>query len=154
AHQRSCGRIDTLPPIISNHKRIGGHFEDGGKTRERRDSICMSAQMQSLPNKNLHNSYAEEADELALEVNKGPGTWAMVTRFSSEKMIGMARVSSEVSVSDDEEDKQDFSSYDDSFIDDRINPTAADSQAEAGEVDMIAVYRNGPLRNGPPGSTF
>lgn len=50
-------------------------------------------------------------------------------------------MSSEVSVSDDEEDKQDCSSYDDSFIDDKINPTAADSQAEAGEVDMIAIYR-------------
>lgn len=49
-------------------------------------------------------------------------------------------MSSEVSVSDDE-DKQDFSSYDDSFIDDRIDPTSADSQVEAGEVDMIAVYR-------------
>ncbi|CAN4081441.1 unnamed protein product [Withania somnifera] len=56
-----------------------------------------------------------------------------------------AEVSSEVSVSDDEEDKQDFSSYDDSFIDDRINPTAADSQAEAGEVDMIAIYRRSLL---------
>lgn len=50
-------------------------------------------------------------------------------------------MSSEVSVSDDEEDKQDFGSFDDSFIDDRINPTATDSQAEAGEVDMIAIYR-------------
>lgn len=51
------------------------------------------------------------------------------------------RVSSEVLVSDDEEDKLDFGSFDDSFIDDRINPTATDSQAEAGEVDMIAIYR-------------
>ncbi|XP_027768882.1 DEAD-box ATP-dependent RNA helicase FANCM isoform X2 [Solanum pennellii] len=54
-----------------------------------------------------------------------------------------AEVSSEVLVSDDEEDKLDFGSFDDSFIDDRINPTATDSQAEAGEVDMIAIYRNG-----------
>lgn len=58
-------------------------------------------------------------------------------------------MSSEVSVSDDEEDKQNFSSYDDSFIDDRINPTAADSQAEAGEVDMISIYRRSLLSQSP-----
>lgn len=58
-------------------------------------------------------------------------------------------VSSEVSVSDDEEDKQDFSSYDDSFVDDRIDPTAADSQGEAGEVDMIAIYRRSLLTQSP-----
>ncbi|KAK4341008.1 hypothetical protein RND71_039509 [Anisodus tanguticus] len=62
----------------------------------------------------------------------------IVTDFIEEE----AEVSSEVSVSDDEEDNQDFSSYDNSFIDDRINPTAADSQGEAGEVDMIAIYRS------------
>lgn len=69
----------------------------------------------------------------------------IVTDFIEEE----AEVSSEVSVSDDEEDKQDFSSYDDSFIDDRINPTAAASQAEAGEVDMIAVYRRSLLTQSP-----
>lgn len=69
----------------------------------------------------------------------------IVTDFIEEE----AEVSSEVSVSDDEEDKQDFSSYDDSFIDDRINPTAADSQAEAGEVDMIAIYRRSLLTQSP-----
>ncbi|KAJ8531144.1 hypothetical protein K7X08_025875 [Anisodus acutangulus] len=65
----------------------------------------------------------------------------IVTDFIEEE----AEVSSEVSVSDDEEDNQDFSSYDNSFIDDRINPTAADSQGEAGEVDMIAIYRRSLL---------
>ncbi|XP_059280507.1 DEAD-box ATP-dependent RNA helicase FANCM isoform X1 [Lycium ferocissimum] len=69
----------------------------------------------------------------------------IVTDFIEEE----AEVSSEVSVSDDEEDKQDFSTYDDSFIDDRINPTAADSQAEAGEVDMIAIYRRSLLTQSP-----
>ncbi|XP_019245999.1 PREDICTED: uncharacterized protein LOC109225698 [Nicotiana attenuata] len=69
----------------------------------------------------------------------------IVTDFIEEE----AEVSSEVSVSDDEEDKQDYSSYDDSFIDDKINPTAADSQAEAGEVDMIAIYRRSLLTQSP-----
>ncbi|KAM3394814.1 DEAD-box ATP-dependent RNA helicase FANCM isoform X1 [Capsicum galapagoense] len=68
----------------------------------------------------------------------------LVAEFIEEE----AEVSSEVSVSDDE-DKQDFSSYDDSFIDDRIDPTSADSQVEAGEVDMIAVYRRSLLTQSP-----
>ncbi|XP_049344949.1 DEAD-box ATP-dependent RNA helicase FANCM [Solanum verrucosum] len=69
----------------------------------------------------------------------------IVTDFIEEE----AEVSSEVSVSDDEEDKLDFGSFDDSFIDDRINPTATDSQAEAGEVDMIAIYRRSLLTQSP-----
>lgn len=53
----------------------------------------------------------------------------------------MLRVSGEVSVSEDDEDEQDNNSYDDSFIDDRINPTAGSVQAEAGRSDMMAFYR-------------
>ncbi|KAK6775748.1 hypothetical protein RDI58_026749 [Solanum bulbocastanum] len=69
----------------------------------------------------------------------------IVTDFIEEE----AEVSSEVSVADDEEDKLDFGSFDDSFIDDRINSTATDSQAEAGEVDMIAIYRRSLLTQSP-----
>jgi hypothetical protein len=50
------------------------------------------------------------------------------------------RVSSDTDISDDEEDEQDNSSYD-SFIDDRINPTAASSPAESCGNDMMAIYR-------------
>lgn len=50
------------------------------------------------------------------------------------------RVSSDADISDDEEDEQDNSSYD-SFIDDRINPTAASSPAESCGNDMMAIYR-------------
>lgn len=53
----------------------------------------------------------------------------------------MPRVSSEVDISDDEEDEQDNYSND-SFIDDRINPTAAVTQAATGGIDMMAVYRS------------
>lgn len=53
----------------------------------------------------------------------------------------MLRVSSEAEISNDEEDDPGSSSYDDSFIDDRINPTSASTQAESGRVDMMAVYR-------------
>lgn len=50
------------------------------------------------------------------------------------------RVSSDADISDDEEDEQDNNSND-SFIDDRINPTAASTQAESCRVDMMAIYR-------------
>lgn len=51
-------------------------------------------------------------------------------------------VSPHIMVSDDEEDELDPSSYDDSFIDDRINPTAASTQADATtRTDMMAIYR-------------
>lgn len=53
----------------------------------------------------------------------------------------MVRVSSEVEVSDDEEVEPDTNSYDDSFIDDRINPTQASTQPETSGTDMMAIYR-------------
>jgi hypothetical protein len=53
---------------------------------------------------------------------------------------GYLRVSSDADVSDDEEDEQDNGSYD-SFIDDRINPTASSSPAESCRIDMMAIYR-------------
>ncbi|KAJ4964035.1 hypothetical protein NE237_023974 [Protea cynaroides] len=59
-----------------------------------------------------------------------------------------AEVSSEVEVSGDEEDDKDNSSYDDSFIDDRINPTAGSTQAASG-VDMMAIYRRSLLSQSP-----
>lgn len=55
--------------------------------------------------------------------------------------FNILRVSGEVPVSEDDEDEQDNNSYDDSFIDDRINPTAGSTQAEASRSDMMAVYR-------------
>lgn len=52
-----CGRSDTFRGFISDHKRIGGHFKDGRKQGKRRDPIYMSAQMQRLLSKNLHNNF-------------------------------------------------------------------------------------------------
>ncbi|XP_057974604.1 DEAD-box ATP-dependent RNA helicase FANCM isoform X2 [Malania oleifera] len=62
-----------------------------------------------------------------------------------------AEVSSDTEVSDDEEDGQDNNSYDDSFIDDRINPTAAGTQAGEDRVDMMAFYRRSLLSQTPIG---
>ncbi|KAK3229964.1 hypothetical protein Dsin_001845 [Dipteronia sinensis] len=60
-----------------------------------------------------------------------------------------AEVSLEVEISDDEEDDQDNNSHGDSFIDDRINPTAASTQAASGGVDMMAIYRRSLLSQSP-----
>lgn len=49
-------------------------------------------------------------------------------------------MSSEDEVSDDEDDL-DNNSHDDSFIDDRVNPTFSSTQTAAAGVDMMAIYR-------------
>lgn len=54
--------------------------------------------------------------------------------------FAVIRVSSEAEVSDDEEDDQN-NSCDDSFIDDRIDPTATSTQVEDSRSDMMAIYR-------------
>ncbi|KAM2027680.1 hypothetical protein ACFX1T_019937 [Malus domestica] len=59
-----------------------------------------------------------------------------------------AEVSSEAGMSDDEEDDQDNYSND-SFIDDRINPTAAATQSASGGNDMMAIYRRSLLTQSP-----
>uniref|UniRef100_A0A2N9HDI2 Helicase ATP-binding domain-containing protein n=1 Tax=Fagus sylvatica TaxID=28930 RepID=A0A2N9HDI2_FAGSY len=59
-----------------------------------------------------------------------------------------AEVSSDADISDDEEDEQDNNSND-SFIDDRINSTAASTQAESCRVDMMAIYRRSLLSQSP-----
>ncbi|RVW20925.1 Transposon TX1 uncharacterized 149 kDa protein [Vitis vinifera] len=65
-----------------------------------------------------------------------------VRAFIEEKLsMYMPWVSSEAEVSDDEEDDQNNNSYDDSFIDDRIDPTATSTQAEDSRSDMMAIYR-------------
>ncbi|XP_065847940.1 DEAD-box ATP-dependent RNA helicase FANCM isoform X2 [Euphorbia lathyris] len=60
-----------------------------------------------------------------------------------------AEVSSGAEISDDEEVHQENSSYDDSFIDDRTNPTAPSTGTEAGGIDMMAVYRRSLLTQSP-----
>ncbi|CAA3017902.1 DEAD-box ATP-dependent RNA helicase FANCM isoform X2 [Olea europaea subsp. europaea] len=59
-----------------------------------------------------------------------------------------AEVSSEVMASEDEEDDAN-STYDDSFIDDCVNSTAASTQAEVGRIDMMAIYRRSLLSQSP-----
>ncbi|KAF6147897.1 hypothetical protein GIB67_014477 [Kingdonia uniflora] len=59
-----------------------------------------------------------------------------------------AEVSADAEVSDDEEEGMNCS-FDDSFIDDRVNPTAAGTEAEASGVDMMAIYRRSLLSQSP-----
>ncbi|KAJ9550475.1 hypothetical protein OSB04_014520 [Centaurea solstitialis] len=58
-----------------------------------------------------------------------------------------AEVSSGASGDEDVDNGQD--SYEGSFIDDRINPTVASTQAEASECDMMAIYRRSLLSQTP-----
>nr|GEU83199.1 DEAD-box ATP-dependent RNA helicase FANCM isoform X2 [Tanacetum cinerariifolium] len=58
-----------------------------------------------------------------------------------------AEVSSEAS--GDEEIDNDQDCYGGSFIDDRINPTMANTQAETAQVDMMAIYRRSLLTQSP-----
>ncbi|CAM8877629.1 unnamed protein product [Rhodiola kirilowii] len=60
-----------------------------------------------------------------------------------------AEVSSRSDVSGDEEDEKDCSSYDDSFIDDKTSLSEATTQAEAGSIDMMAIYRRSLLSQSP-----
>ncbi|KAI3464359.1 hypothetical protein Pfo_021022 [Paulownia fortunei] len=60
-----------------------------------------------------------------------------------------AEVSSEDMASDDEEDELDNCSYEDSFIDDGVNPTAASTQAGISRTDMMAIYRKSLLSQSP-----
>ncbi|XP_018841125.2 DEAD-box ATP-dependent RNA helicase FANCM isoform X2 [Juglans regia] len=59
-----------------------------------------------------------------------------------------AEVSSDVDASEDEEDEQDYNSYD-SFIDDRMSPTASSTPAESCRIDMMAIYRRSLLSQSP-----
>ncbi|CAI9754308.1 unnamed protein product [Fraxinus pennsylvanica] len=59
-----------------------------------------------------------------------------------------AEVSSEVMASEDEEDEAN-STYDDSFIDDCVNSTAASTEVEVGRIDMMAIYRRSLLSQSP-----
>lgn len=57
------------------------------------------------------------------------------------KYCFLDRVSSDAMASDDEEDVQDGSLYEDSFIDDGSNSTTSNTQAGSSRVDMMAIYR-------------
>ncbi|KAG8378446.1 hypothetical protein BUALT_Bualt08G0138100 [Buddleja alternifolia] len=59
-----------------------------------------------------------------------------------------AEVSSEDMASDDEENEQVSSSYEDSFIDDGVNPASASTQAGT-RTDMMAIYRRSLLSQSP-----
>eukprot|EP01018_Ginkgo_biloba_P026786 Gb_37518 [translate_table: standard] len=65
-----------------------------------------------------------------------------------------AEVSSDEGVSADEDDANEdagdgWESESDSFIDDRVEPTAAPTQSEGGHVDMMAIYRRSLFTQSP-----
>ncbi|CAI0556807.1 unnamed protein product [Linum tenue] len=60
-----------------------------------------------------------------------------------------AEVSENGEVSEDERVDEDDNSYDQSFIDDRINPTAGSAETQPSRVDMMAVYRRSLLSQSP-----
>ncbi|KAL8172566.1 hypothetical protein V2J09_024370 [Rumex salicifolius] len=59
-----------------------------------------------------------------------------------------AEVSSEVEVSTDEEDDQNDNTFEDSFINDKVDSTMA-TQLQSTEVDMMAIYRRSLLSQSP-----
>ncbi|KAF9670622.1 hypothetical protein SADUNF_Sadunf13G0088000 [Salix dunnii] len=88
----------------------------------------------TIPIKNLNGSFSGKKKRVG-----------NVRAFIEEE----AEVSSEAEISDDEADDPGNSSYDDSFIDDRINPTVASADSEASRADMMAVYRRSLLSQSP-----
>ncbi|CAK9162500.1 unnamed protein product [Ilex paraguariensis] len=86
------------------------------------------------------------ASHVAVEHRRGEKKLVKDARVFIEEE---AEVSSEVSISDDERDELDNNSYEDSFIDDTIDPTSASSQANASRSDMMAVYRHSLLTQSP-----
>ncbi|KAJ6360671.1 hypothetical protein OIU77_004646 [Salix suchowensis] len=96
-----------------------------GDIEERKNSKG-TKENSTIPIKNLNRSFSGKKKRVG-----------NVRAFIEEE----AEVSSEAEISDDEADDPGNSSYDDSFIDDRINPTVASADSEASRADMMAVYR-------------
>lgn len=71
------------------------------------------------------------------QVSSKDSSLNLIVRYS------IPRVSSEdmVQDSEDDEDQEHSDHYEDSFIDDRIEPTVGTSEADDSAVDMMAVYR-------------
>ncbi|KAJ6693634.1 hypothetical protein OIU85_004415 [Salix viminalis] len=104
-----------------------------GDIEERKNSKG-TKENSTIPIKNLNRSFSGKKKRVG-----------NVRAFIEEE----AEVSSEAEISDDEADDPGNSSYDDSFIDDRINPTVASADSEASRADMMAVYRCSLLSQSP-----
>ncbi|KAG5233213.1 DEAD-box ATP-dependent RNA helicase FANCM [Salix suchowensis] len=104
-----------------------------GDIEERKNSKG-TKENSTIPIKNLNRSFSGKKKRVG-----------NVRAFIEEE----AEVSSEAEISDDEADDPGNSSYDDSFIDDRINPTVASADSEASRADMMAVYRRSLLSQSP-----
>ncbi|XP_020679622.1 DEAD-box ATP-dependent RNA helicase FANCM isoform X3 [Dendrobium catenatum] len=112
--------------------------------------------IRKLPVKTLHKRFklVEKTRGSALntednELNRTYGEKEKAIRHVDAFVDEEAEVSGDASVSEDELVDEKNDQYDDSFIDDRINPTEGSAEAENSEVDMIAFYRRSLLTQSP-----
>ncbi|KAE8022325.1 hypothetical protein FH972_008133 [Carpinus fangiana] len=164
------GRISTSPVVeeaqtpfanlTNNSCSKDWHLSSGDKSesveqrrkfkRLRKIGDCGSRKMKSIkenllvPISNLARSFSSSSPIQNKHARGKKNPVKDARAFIEEE----AEVSSDADISDDEEDEQDNGSYD-SFIDDRINPTAASSPAESCRTDMMAIYRHSLLSQSP-----
>ncbi|TYH91915.1 hypothetical protein ES332_A13G146100v1 [Gossypium tomentosum] len=137
-HLSSGEKAETVEPVrvFKRLRKVGNCGKD------RSSKIMKENSLVSLANHAKSLSGANPTQTKSGRGKKKPGN--DVRTFIDEE----AEVSTEAEVSiektDDESD-----SYDDSFIDDRINLTAGSTQIESGRVDMMAVYRRSLLTQSP-----
>ncbi|KAJ6757912.1 FANCONI ANEMIA GROUP M FANCM FAMILY MEMBER [Salix koriyanagi] len=136
---RGCQKEFSVSPSInefetpSTEECCKKRLRKVGDIEERKNSKG-TKENSTIPIKNLNRSFSGKKKRVG-----------NVRAFIEEE----AEVSSEAEISDDEADDPGNSSYDDSFIDDRINPTVASADSEASRADMMAVYRRSLLSQSP-----
>ncbi|XP_010256473.1 PREDICTED: uncharacterized protein LOC104596846 isoform X2 [Nelumbo nucifera] len=133
---------ETSKTVQQNHKfkrlRKYGDCEKR-TTRIMKENLCG-------PIANLDRSFSNET---CIRVKGTRGKQKEPVIHVKDFIEEEAEVSSEAEVSDDEEDDRENSSYGDSFIDDRLNPTAGSTQAEPSASAMMAIYRRSLLSQSP-----
>ncbi|KAK8542499.1 hypothetical protein V6N12_015095 [Hibiscus sabdariffa] len=136
-HLSSVEKAETV-----EHARVFKRLRKVGDCGKDRSSKSMKENSCVSP-ANCAKSFSRANPIQAKSGKKKPGN--DVRTFIDEE----AEVSTEAEISLEEEDDE-SDSYDDSFIDDRINPTAGSTQIEsAGRVDMMAIYRRSLLSQSP-----
>ncbi|KAK8492167.1 hypothetical protein V6N11_046972 [Hibiscus sabdariffa] len=135
-HLSSVEKAETV-----EHARVFKRLRKVGDIGKDRSSKSMKENCVSPAN--CAKSFSRANPIQAKSGKKKPGN--DVRTFIDEE----AEVSTEAEISLEEEDDE-SDSYDDSFIDDRINPTAGSTQIEStGRVDMMAIYRRSLLSQSP-----
>ncbi|XP_024930384.2 DEAD-box ATP-dependent RNA helicase FANCM isoform X1 [Ziziphus jujuba] len=135
----SGDKTESVKPVrkFKRLRKIGDH-----KTTKNLDSVKTAA---SDPSEEISRSFpSPHAIHRKHQRGRRKQDNDAIRPFIEEE----AEVSTDASVSDDEEDDQDNDSNN-SFIDDRINPTSAGTQSETSRVDMMAIYRRSLLTQSP-----